>query len=91
MQVDPIKPTLKLPGTNRLKVKDDKLLSNFGFKFDMRCYFKDEQRAEAKKVFAMYDADGSGKLEVRPRGSHSLTSELNLRTFGTPRSRYNST
>jgi len=35
VQVDPIKPTLKAPGTKRLKLKYDKLLSNFAFKFQL--------------------------------------------------------
>ena len=38
MQVDPIKPTLKAPGITRLKLKCDKLLSNFAFKFNLRRY-----------------------------------------------------
>ena len=36
MQVDPIKPTLKAPGTKRLKLGYDKLLSNFAFEFNLR-------------------------------------------------------
>jgi hypothetical protein len=35
VQVDPIKLTLKPPGTKHLKVNYDKLLSNFAFKFNM--------------------------------------------------------
>ena len=38
MQVDPIKPTLKAPVTECLKLKYEELLSNFGSKFDMRRY-----------------------------------------------------
>ena len=38
MQVDPIKPTLKAPGINRLKLNHDDPLSNFGFKFNLRRY-----------------------------------------------------
>jgi hypothetical protein len=38
VQVDPIKPKLKAPGTGRLKLKNDKVLSNFAFKFNMRRY-----------------------------------------------------
>jgi len=38
VQVDPIKPTLKAPGTKRLKVKYDKPLSKFAFKFNLRRY-----------------------------------------------------
>jgi len=38
VQVDPIKPTLKAPGIERLKLKHEELLSNFGFKFNLRRY-----------------------------------------------------
>ena len=40
MQVDPIKVTLKPPRAERLKPKCDELLSNFAFKFNLRCYIK---------------------------------------------------
>ncbi len=38
VQVDPIKPTLKAPGTKRLKLEYDEPLSNFAFKFNLRRY-----------------------------------------------------
>jgi hypothetical protein len=38
VQVDPIKPTLKAPGTERLKLECEELLSNFGFNFNLRRY-----------------------------------------------------
>ena len=38
MQVDPIKPTLKAPGTEHLTLKYDKLVSCFAFKLCMRRY-----------------------------------------------------
>jgi hypothetical protein len=38
VQVDPIKPTLKAPGIKLLKLKYDKPLSNFAFKFNLRRY-----------------------------------------------------
>ena len=38
MQVDPIKPTLKPPGTKRLKLQYDALLSNSGFDFNLHRY-----------------------------------------------------
>jgi len=38
VQVDPIKPTLKAPGTMRLKLKHVKLLSSFAFNFNLRRY-----------------------------------------------------
>ena len=40
MQVDPSKPTLKAPGTKRLKLRDDDPLSCFGFNFILRRYTK---------------------------------------------------
>jgi hypothetical protein len=36
VQVDPIKPLLKPPGTKQLKVKYYKFLSSFAFKFNLR-------------------------------------------------------
>ena len=41
MQVAPIRPTLKAPGTQRFKLKYDQLLSillEFAFKFNLRRY-----------------------------------------------------
>ena len=38
MQVDPIKPALKAPGTKRLELIYDGPLSNFAFKFNLRRY-----------------------------------------------------
>jgi len=38
VQVDPIKPKLKPPGTKRLKLHCDALLSTSAFKFNMRHY-----------------------------------------------------
>jgi hypothetical protein len=38
VQVDPMKPTLKAPGTKRLKLKHDQPLRNFAFKFKLRRY-----------------------------------------------------
>jgi len=47
VQVAPIKPQLKAPGTKRLKLKHDGPLSNFAFKFNLRRYSKvDEQGFE---------------------------------------------
>jgi len=39
-QVDPIKPTLKAPGTKRLTLKCDDPLSSFGFNVNLRRYNK---------------------------------------------------
>jgi len=38
VQVDPMKPTLKPPGSKRLKPEHDKLLSNFAFNFNLGRY-----------------------------------------------------
>jgi hypothetical protein len=40
VQVDPIKPTFKAPGTKRLKLEFDKLLLTFAFKFNLRRYIE---------------------------------------------------
>jgi len=38
VQVDPIKPMSKAPGTKRLKLEFDELLSSFALKFSLRRY-----------------------------------------------------
>ena len=38
MQIDPIRPKLKLPGTKHLKLEYDGLLSSFAFNFMLRRY-----------------------------------------------------
>ena len=38
VHVDPIKPTLKAPGSERLKLRHDKLPSNLAFNFNLRRY-----------------------------------------------------
>jgi len=40
VQVDPVKPMLKPPGTNRLKLNSDELLSKCAFDFNLRRYCK---------------------------------------------------
>ena len=40
VQVEPMKPTLKVPGTKRLNLKYDELLSSFAFNFNLRRYIK---------------------------------------------------
>ena len=47
MQVDPIKPTLKVPETKRLKLKYDEPLSSFAFHFNLRRY--SEEHAGARQ------------------------------------------
>jgi len=38
VQVAPIKPKFKAPGTKRLKLECDGPLSNFAFELNLRCY-----------------------------------------------------
>jgi len=44
VQFDPMKPTLKAPGSKRLKLGYDELLSHFAFKFNFRRYNLDLPR-----------------------------------------------
>ena len=49
MQVDPLKPTLKAPGTKHLKLKYDKRLLSFAFKFNLRRYSQAQERELMKQ------------------------------------------
>jgi len=42
VQVDPFDPTLKATGSKRLKLEDEKMLSNFTFRLNLRRYTKEE-------------------------------------------------
>jgi len=53
VQVDPIKPKLKPPGTKRLKLKYDELLSTFAFKFNLRRYSWVTQDARRKTALLL--------------------------------------
>jgi hypothetical protein len=53
VQVDPIEPKLKLPGTERLKLKCDILLSTSAFKFNMRRYTLAGAEGELAEFTAM--------------------------------------
>jgi len=53
VQVDPIKPTLIAPGTKRLKVNCDTLLSTSAFKVYLRRYTKDTTRADSLEGLAL--------------------------------------
>ena len=48
VQVDPMKPTFKAPGSNRLKLNYDQLLSNFAFSFNLRRYSMDGYDGRAR-------------------------------------------
>ena len=64
VQVDPIKPTLKAPGSERLKLNCDELLSSFAFKLKLRHYnWEGEQAAAAAATMMMLTGEGEGELE----------------------------
>ena len=67
MQVEPIKPKLKLPGTKRLNLKYDEPLSNFAFNFKLRRY------NEARHAGGKY---GDHATQT------ALAGELQLRVWG---------
>ena len=52
VQVDPMKPQLKLPGTKRLKLECDVLLSTSAFKFNVRRYTTKAAKEAAKEAAA---------------------------------------
>ena len=69
VQVDPMKPMLKAPGSKRLKLKCDESLWNFAFKFNLRRHT--EVRAFTDEV----------EERLYGRALHSSTSQLNLSRF----------
>ena len=56
MQVDPIKPTLKTPVTERLNLKHDEPLSSFAFSFNLRRYIE-EDREFVRAYYEMPDEE----------------------------------
>jgi len=50
VQVDPIKPMLKAPGTKRLKLTHYELLSSFAFRINLRRYTEEAAVEIAKKL-----------------------------------------
>ena len=60
VQVDPIEPALKAPGSKRLKLKCDHLRSSFAFKFNLRRYIWAE--LDIKKLFE-FTEDFKGRLK----------------------------
>jgi len=61
VQVDPIKPAFKAPGSMLLKLRYDGPLSNFAFKFNLRRYIQAEGKALRK---AEEDKVGRCRLTV---------------------------
>ena len=68
MQVEPIKPTLKAPGTERLKLKYDELHSSVAFNFNLRRY---------SMVITEYNTSAASLLA----GAHRLAVGLKLMSF----------
>jgi ankyrin repeat protein len=62
VQVDPIKPVLKAPGTKRLNPKRDELLSNIAFGFNLRRY---TEAGNVASVAALVKAGAKIDLETR--------------------------
>jgi len=58
---DPIKPTLKAPGTTRSKLTYENLLSSSAFNFNLRCYMK---ATPLHMAVAASPAEGEGEGEV---------------------------
>jgi len=59
VQVDPIKPMSKAPGTEHLKLKCDGLLSSFAFNFNLRRYTTDTiiEPTPAQKLLSLPTVD----------------------------------
>jgi len=66
-----MKPTLKAPGTKRLKLKCDKLLSNFVFNFNLR---RHRTGGGAGPI-------GEAATRLAGGGLHSSSFQLNLGRF----------
>ena len=82
MQVDPIKPTLKAPGTQRLKLIYNNLLSSFAFNFNLRRYNEaDPTNLETLLSLGVSHTNELDQAEATGRGLHSFTFQLKLSTF----------
>jgi hypothetical protein len=90
VQVEPIKPTLKAPGTNLVTLNHDEPLSTFAFDFNLRRYSMGpgvEQDAAyaaapspASPTPTRAMTDSAVTVNVG-RGLHSSTFRLNVSTF----------
>jgi len=68
VQVDPMKPVLKAPGTKRLKLECDEPLSNLAFDFNLRRYIKVNR--------GLAPVPGQGEVFVHNVGRCNLKPEL---------------
>jgi hypothetical protein len=80
VQVDPIKPTLTAPGIKILQLTYDKPLSNFGFKFNLRRYNKQELCQKILRGsftlpdFVSHDVKAWGVVEIEKKHSTDVES-----------------
>ena len=92
MQVEPVKPKLKAPGTKRLKLYYDKLPSSFAFNFNLRRYTSAARCSAAGSGlngavagnwmrFYIEARDEFDNVITTGRGLHSSTFRLDLSRF----------
>jgi len=85
VQAHPIKPTLKAPGTKHLTLEYNELLSNSGFKFNLRRYTEGTEGAKAATAAATAAAGtataaaGGGKVPVAAPSLAAVRASLALR------------
>jgi len=60
VQIDPINPQLKAPGTKRLNLKCDELLSSFAFEFNLRRYNQEPAEINALLTAHVQRRGGAG-------------------------------
>jgi len=73
VQVDPIKPTSKAPGTRRLKLNYDEPLSRFAFKFNLRrCNKEVLERLDPNSRASLSRAASALRDAVSPRSIFPL-------------------
>jgi hypothetical protein len=80
--VDPMEPTLKAPGSKRLKLERKKMLSNFVFDSNLRRY-NQVYNASSLRTECLAQLDQVAKVQSSKAGSsaggpHSSTFQANL-------------
>jgi len=84
VQVDPMKPKLKPPETEHMKLKCDMPLSNFAFNFNLHRYTSDAYyggRVRSGTPASVRPAPAGFAWPLPGRGLHSSTLPLNGSTF----------